>query len=575
MENINQYIIYGNFTKKHTDSLLKITDMYMTKYIKFELMFVYLDENRLFLIDKLKSLPEKEWVVCSTIVKSGVLQLQLGIPNQKVLGLHIFSSFNSMTGSPIFYGKLEKMLRSTLFIKDSEDIGIAYISSTLLIKKLEKADAEDRLPSSRKGRSEAVVPHLRRPKQWRHFSPTDLTADPPMLGMPLSTLLTTDTISKKLYSKLLPEQIKMLRQMSKSVKSTVDRNTEQIIIRFNPEEIDYESLSDIKSVCKRFDKKLNECTFEVEFNMEKDTEKNELFFTPSIEALKLSDVKLIAKFSLSLILDESTQQEAYKLLFETIASLPNIVSLDIVFGELGIESHFLNDSFTNCEVKNVLKSLTNLSVLRIFNVKMAWIPLFDCLKNLKLDELVLSQVDLVTALNVDDTTKYDTDTFLEEFVKAVPNITRFGVKHSCNIDGKYAIDIFLLAVFSLPRITSLDFSENDLYEEPSFFRDNFSSIMQNIKQIKQLNISRNCFFHEDENEGAVDLSALFIELPNLEVLKMSETKLNQEAIEILTPALQELSKLKMLDISKNYDLDEEDVVTLQNNLPKVKLIYDL
>jgi hypothetical protein len=270
---------------------------------------------------------------------------------------------------------------------------------------------------------------------------------------------------------------------------------------------------------------------------------------------------------------EETKGEAYKLLFETIAILPNIVSLDIVFGELEtelerLETKFLNDSFINCDFTNVLKSLTNLSVLRIFNVEMSWDPLFDCLKNLKLDELVLSQVDLVTA----DTNEYDQKRFLEEFVKAVPHITRFGVNHQCNIDGKYAIDIFLLSVSSLHRLRSLDFSENELYEEPSLFRDNFSSIMQNLKQIKQLNISRNCFFHEDETEGAIDLSALLVELPNLEVLKMSETKLNKKALDILTPSL---SKLKMLDISKNYDLDEEeDVVTLRNILPKVKVIYE-
>jgi len=390
----------------------------------------------------------------------------------------------------------------------------------------------------------------------------EILTTPSLCSNTLSTLLTTDTVSKKLYSHLPNEGIRMLRQMSKDVKSTVDRNREKTIIRFNPTEINYESLTDIHSVCKRFGKVPNECIFEVEFNIENDSEENKLFFTPSIEALKLSDVKLIAKFSL---------QKDYKL-FETIASLPNIVSLDIVFGELEtelerLETKFLNDSFINCDFTNVLKSLTNLSVLRIFNVEMSWNPLFDCLKNLKLDELVLSQVDLVT-------NEYDQKRFLEEFVKAVPNITRFGVNHQCNIDGKYAIDIFLLSVSSLHRLTSLDFSENELYEEPSLFRDNFSSIMQNLKQIKQLNISRNCFFHEDETEGAIDLSALLVELPNLEVLKMSETKLNKEALDILTPALQKLSKLKMLDISKNYDLDEEeDVVTLKNILPKVKVIY--
>lgn len=557
MENINQYIIYGNFTKKHTGSLLKITDMYMTKYIKFELMFVYLDENRLFLIDKLKSLPEKEWVVCSTIVKSGVLQLQLGIPNQKVLGLDIFSSFNSMTGSPIFYGKLEKMLRSTLFIKDSEDIGIAYISPTLLIKKLEKA-----VSAVHKGRSVVVAPNSLRKKHRHRFSPTDLDE------LEIGDLLKRDVISEKLYSNLSLEDKHRLRGTAKDVKSTVDRNTETII-KFNPKQIKYESLPDIESVCNRFGKKPNECTFEVEFNMENDTEENK-FFTPSIEALKSSGVKLIAKFSLSGVLNETTEEEtkekAYKLLFETIAILPNIVSLDIVFGEQDakLETQFLNDSFTTCDVTNVLSKLTNLSVLRIFNVKIAWNPLFDCLKNLKLDEFVLSKVELVT----DDTTEYDQDRFLEKFVEAVPNIRTFGLHYQCYIDEKHAIDIFLIALSSLPRLSSLDFSENDLYDDPSFFRDIFTPRMQNLKQIKELNISRNCF-----DEGAIDLSALLVELPNLEVLKMSETKLNKETLDILTPSL---SKLKMLDISKNYDLDEEeDVVTLQNNLPKVKVIYDL
>jgi hypothetical protein len=312
--------------------------------------------------------------------------------------------------------------------------------------------------------------------------------------------------------------------------------------------------------------------------MKKDTKENKLFFTPSIEALKSSGVKLIAKFSLSETTQEETK-EAYKLLFETIEILPNIVSLDIVFGEQDakLETQFLNDSFTTCDVTNVLNKLTNLSVLRIFNVKIAWIPLFDCLKNLKLDEFVLSKVELVTY----DPTEYDQVRFLEKFVEAVPNIKTFGLHYQCYIDDKHAIDIFLIALSRLRRLSSLDFSENELYEEPSIFRDNFTGRMQNLEQIKELNISRNCFFHEDETEGANHLSALLVELPNLEVLKMSETKLNKEAIEILTPALQELSKLNTLDISKNYDLvkeddEEEDVVTtLKNILPKVEVIYNL
>jgi hypothetical protein len=536
MAEINQYILYGNFTEKHSDSLLKITKMRLSKDINFELMFIYVEENRLFLIDQLQSLPEKEWIVCSTIFKFGVLQLQLGIPNQKVKGLESFSSFNSYTGAPLFYGKLRKLLDSNLFINESEDIGLAYISPTLLIKKLEQ------------------------------FS--------------LSTLLTTDTISKRLYTKLPSEKIKGLRETSKDVKSTVDRNRKETIIRFNPSEFDYSSLSDIQNICKRFDKNTDECTFEVEFIMDED--RGEFVFTPSVDALQLSGVQLMAKFFVHR-LDDTEIEKGYQLLFETIARLPNIVSLDITFGVLytetqEIDKSLLNDSFSNCQVAKVLESLTKLSVLRIFNVKMSWIPFFDCLKNISnLEELFLSNVNLITSLTSIHTTEYNQETFLDNFILSVPNLTRLGIQNSCVIDDEiYAIDAFLIALPRLPQLKSLDLSENDLYGDPESFRGAFTTNLQNVKQLKILNISHNNFDYEGENgdsEGFVDLCTILVELPNLEVLKMSYTEMNLGAIEILLPTLQTLKKLKILDISRNGDVEDEDVTMLRDELPKVNVLY--
>jgi hypothetical protein len=139
---IDKYIIHGNFTEDHSESLLGITDMQIED-IEFGLMFVYLDYQRHILINELLSLPEKEWVVCGTVVnpESGVLLLKLGIPNtnERIIGLeNNFSSFYNSTGAPIFHGKLPELLNNRLFIKKSEeDIeGIAYISRVLLIQKL-------------------------------------------------------------------------------------------------------------------------------------------------------------------------------------------------------------------------------------------------------------------------------------------------------------------------------------------------------------------------------------------------------------------------------------------------------
>jgi hypothetical protein len=533
MTRTNQYIIYGNFTEKHSDSLLKLTKMRMTKDIKFELRFVYSDQNRLFLKDTLESLPKNEWIVCTTTV-SDVLQLQLGIPNQKVKGLEKFSSFDNYdTGAPIFYGKLKNLVRSKLFIKESDEVGLAFILPTLLIKKLNQ--------------------------------------------LPLSTLITTDTVAKKIFSQLSPEKIKLLRKTSKDVKATVDRNRE-IIIKFNPTELDYSS---IQNICERFGKEPNQCTFEVEFIMEEDT--GELVFTPSINinALQLSGVQLIAKFFLHR-LDDPEIEKGYQLLFETIASLPNIVSLDITFDTMYIETqkinrHFFNDSFTNCKVAKVFESLRKLSVLRIFNVEISWIPFFDCLKNISnLNELILSNVNLITSLTSIHTTEYDQKTFLDNFILAVPNLTTLGIKNSCVIDDDiYAIDDFLIAPPSLPQLTSLDLSENDLYGDPDNFRGTFTKNLQNVKQLKTLNISHNNFAYEGENggvEGFVALCTILVELPNLEVLKMSYTEMNDEAIQVLLPSLQTLKKLKVLDISNNSDVEDESVTMLQNELPKVNVL---
>jgi hypothetical protein len=237
----------------------------------------------------------------------------------------------------------------------------------------------------------------------------------------------------------------------------------------------------------------------------------------------------------------------------------------------------LNDSFTNCKVAKVFESLRKLSVLRIFNVEISWIPFFDSLKNiLTLKELILSNVNLITSLTSIHTTEYDQKRFVGNFILSVPNLTTLGIKNSCVIDDDiYAIDDFLIALPSLPQLTSLDLSENDLYGDPENFIGTFTKNLQNVKQLKTLNISYNNFAYEGENggvEGFVALCTILVELPNLEVLKMSYTEMNDEAIEVLLPSLQTLKKLKVLDISNNSDVEDESVTMLQNELPKVNVL---
>ena len=49
--------------------------------------------------------------------------------------------------------------------------------------------------------------------------------------------------------------------------------------------------------------------------------------------------------------------------------------------------------------------------------------------------------------------------------------------------------------------------------------------------------------------------------------------MNLGAIEILLPTLQTLKKLKILDISRNGDVEDEDVTMLRDELPKINVLY--
>ena len=532
-DDINKYIIYGFFTRPN---LLEITLLNMTKNIDFELTHVYSEENNFELIQTLESLPDNEWAVCiitKSPEKQNSIRLQLGILDiENIMGLEKFSSFdNPATGGKIFYGKLKELIKTPgPFLKKSENIGIAYISFKLLHKKLN---------------------------------------DPR-----LSKILTSDYGSKVLL-KLNSKRKKMMREVSKDVKSMVDRNRKETIIRFGTQEFDYTSLVGIKRLCASYGKNPEECTFEVNFNMENPREK-EIVFTPNIDALELSGVKIIAKFFLIPDLDDET---VYKLLFQIISRLPNIVSLDISFGALygKRKRKLLDNSFQEYEVAKVLQNLRKLSVLRIFNVDISWISLFDCLKNIKtLKELILSNVKLVTS----ETQNYNEEYFILKLSEALTNVKTLGIKESCMIDNNiYAIDKILLVLREEIKLTTLDLSENELYEEPELFRGPFTNMLKSEK-IKNLNLSYNQFAYEQETgeydvQGFTDLCLVLRNLVNLETLKLSYTQMNLDGINVLIPTLKQLIHLKVLDISGNNNLYDEDITMLQMELPKVSIIFSL
>lgn len=409
---------------------------------------------------------------------------------------------------------------------------------------------------------------------------------------------------KDVSSKLTDKQRAMLRFSSGDIKLSVDSVPKQTIFYLDLE-YDYSSEDELRKLWTQHNKRPEDCTIDLYLEMEND-DLGTLRFTKTIDALIKSNAKISAKFYIPRTLLQE-KEEIYLFLFAAIKRLQNIVSVEIDFN-----GRIFSDKYFTPERSAILSELPFLYTLHMKNAsnKLSLYPLLNCIKNMrKLKELHFTNVNLIDTQNLTDDNP-DNDKFIGQFLdfcrdyrveKEVQlpkfiidfcgllihsNITTIRINDSCDVnsvDSKYfLLDEIALCLniieqiarayprTKINRVTSLDMSFSEAYNEPQLFQNIFTPRMLNLVHLKEFNISNN----ELGEEGLNDLLPILMGLPNLETLNISNNGISLEVIMAengLIPVLLGLRKLKTLYIGKD-GLSNDDVSLIQEALPRVEVL---
>ena len=519
---IENYIMYGFFTER--SKTLKKLNICNDTQITLD---TYTDQNKFSLVRTLGNLPNNVWIICEIISISEektTIQIRIGLTDNQEIQILKENSYvvDDVTDRKIVYDSFKKILELGGLVMDSVSstgvIGIAYISIKMLKAKL--------------------------------------------LENPLSMLLSSN-YSRDILSGINKKQVGNVRSLSKGLKETLDSNRTETIFKL-PLDFDYSSLPGLLQLCKGYNKKPEECTFDL--YLEIINNNGTIMLVRDINALRDTNAKISPKFYISGKIPTNLMEKAYLLLFTTIQQLPNIVSLEIDFVK---NRQLFNDSFEQYNVCNVLSRLTKLSSLHILNATISWIPFFNCLKQLThLQTLLLTNINLTASLN-GQRIDYDQDTFLREFrdVLAKTSITTIGMRESCVIDINYAIDEIALGLDDgKGKVTTFDVSNNDTYGDPMLFVRNFTPLMQKLVNLKSFDIS----YNDLGEEGLDDLLPILRSLVKLEELNLSFTRIDINMIikpDGLLSVLNRLKNFKKLTLLNNK-LSENDIELIKERLLK-------
>jgi len=527
-ENEN-YIMFGFFTKRSKN----IKNLYMCNDTQITLD-TYTHPDKFSLVQTLGSLPNNVWIICEIIgisEEKRIIHVRVGLTdNQEIQGLEKNNYVvDDVTDRKIVYNNFKKLIEldgpTINSLSSTGVIGIAYISIKMLKAKL--------------------------------------------LENPLSMLLSSN-YSRDILSGINKKQVGNVRFLSKGIKETVDSNRSETIFIL-PLDFDYSSLPGLLQLCKGYNKKPEECTFDLYLEIKNNN--GEVKLKRNIQALRDSNAKISAKFYISGDIPTNLSNASYDLLFTTIQQLPNIVSLEIDFVK---KRQFFNDSFEQYNVCNVLSRLTKLSSLHILNAQISWIPFFNCLKQLtNLQTLLLTNIELTGSLVAVPRFAYDQLAFLREFrdVLAKTNITTIGIRDKCYIDDNFAVDEIALGLDDgKGKVTTFDVSDNEIYTaDPDEFVDRFTPIMQKLVNLKSFDIS----FNYLGEEGLDVLLPILRSLVKLEELNLSFTQINVGMImkpEGLLSVLNRLRYFKKLTLSDNK-LSQNDIELIKERLlKKVEII---
>ena len=379
----------------------------------------------------------------------------------------------------------------------------------------------------------------------------------------LSHVLTTNVSGDSLIKYLSDKSLSKSRLVSKETKQMIDLKRPEITFEQSklPEDFEY-TPNGFQTLCARYGRKPKDCALHIIYHIDP-------FAQPLFDRkiLSQSDIKLSIKFICGHVLFRP--DDIFRLLCYIIDDLKNtIYSLEIDLGE----SYFIRNSYF--QFAEVLKRIPNLTILKLFDGYIQWKPFLSCIKSIrKLEELDLSDIRMITDLRFDDPEEEDETIDLEDFrhiwsdsLKHLKGLRIAGYKSVLSYNERASDDNQLdLVETILPCLK--DFTQLRSFgctADRTYFSHmkRFIPYLQYLKNITKLDLSGSNLGSIDDSES---VSIILDSLPNLRELNLSRCYMKMRFFKIILPAIQNLKKLRSLDVSNNEDFYPEDIQQIKEH----------
>ena len=384
-----------------------------------------------------------------------------------------------------------------------------------------------------------------------------------------SDVLTTNISGGHLFQHFSNKDLSELRLVSKETKQMLDLKRPEIIFEQSelPDDFEY-TPNGFEYLCDRYGRKPKDCALHIVYVIDRIGNIGHPLFDRKI--LAQSDIKLSIRITCGNN-SRDYQRSVFSSLCSILEDLRNtIYSLEIDLREL----YLIKESYV--KVARVLREIPNLTILKLSDVYIQWKPFLSCIKSIKkLEELDLSDIRMLTDLPFDSSDSdseaggFDLENFRRiwsESLKHLKGLRIAGYKSDLSYnekaDDNNQLDLVETILPCLKDFTQL--RSFGCTADPTYYShmERFIPYLQYLKNLTKLDLSDSNLGNFDESKS---VAIILDSLPNLRELDLSRCQLEMRFFEIILPAIQNLKKLRYLDLSNNEDFYPEDIQQIKEH----------
>ena len=389
----------------------------------------------------------------------------------------------------------------------------------------------------------------------------------------LSDVLKSNILIHRAQPYLSKKDLLKMRVVSKETKEMIDKKMIELkkpLIIYQsklPENFEY-TPANLRILCARYGRIPKDCSLHVVYNIDPTGVVSQPSFDRTV--LGQSDIKL----SLTITCGGNIWNDTgniFHSLFSILEDLKDtIYSLEIDLKELYlIQGYYV-------KFATVLKETPNLTILKLSNGYIQWKPFLSCLKGITtLEELDLSDIRMLTNLPFGSDSEpedFDIENFRyiwSESLKHLKGLRIAGYNSVISYNEQnYEDDQFDLVETVLPCLEDFTLLSFGCNADPVYnsHMERFIPYLPDLTNITKLNLSGSNLASLSESES---VEKIIRALPNLTELNLSRCQMNTRSLDTTLPAIQNLRKLRSLDISDNEDFNPVDIKRIKTLFKKL------